>query len=253
MNIAPATPSDPSIERMRLEPVRRNLTVSSVERITPKMLRLVLAGDELTGFHSPSPDDHIKVILTAGPNAGEKRDYTPRRFDSARNTLAVDFFLHDSGAVSTWAETARAGDPVQIGGPRGSSVVSAPGAWWLLLGDEAALPSIGRRLEELPEGTPVQVVAAVTGPEEEQRFTTRTNLTARWLHRPAAAAADAAPWLEALRSLQLPVGPGFVWIAAESGVARVIREYVIGTLNHPAEWIKSSGYWTQGEADSHTH
>jgi NADPH-dependent ferric siderophore reductase len=43
----------------------------------------------------------------------------------------------------------------------------------------------------------------------------------------------------------LPAGDGFIWVAAESGVARAIREHVLETLAHPAAWTKVSSYWTR--------
>jgi NADPH-dependent ferric siderophore reductase len=119
------------------------------------MLRLTLAGAELTGFTSLSPDDHVKVVVPAEAGSTERRDYTPRRFDAQTHELAIDFALHDGGPVTTWARHARPGDPAEIGGPRGSMRVPHDFDWWLLIGDETALPAIGRRIEELPERTPV--------------------------------------------------------------------------------------------------
>ena len=46
-----------------------------------------------------------------------------------------------------------------VGGPRGSSIISSEGIdSHLLIGDETALPAIGRRLEELPPGSRALVV-----------------------------------------------------------------------------------------------
>jgi NADPH-dependent ferric siderophore reductase len=240
----------PTIERMRLQPVRRNLTIRTVESIAPHMRRIVAAGDELVGFHSPSPDDHIKVFFSTANGNTEMRDYTPRRYDPVAQTLAIDFVLHGTGPGSSWAGRAQPGDSLQIGGPRGSSVISAKDVWWLLIGDESALPSIGRRIEELSAGTHVISLVAVIDRREEQIFETNARHTAHWVHRESSKAADPSALLGALAELTLPDGPGFVWIAAETGVARTLRSHMIEVRSHSPEWIKAAGYWADGRADS---
>lgn len=233
----------PVFTRTKLESVRRTLTVQQVQSLTPRMLRITLAGEELDGFVSPSPDDHIKVFFPGTDGEEAKRDYTPRRFDVAGRTLWIDFALHEGGVGSNWAQQAKPGDTIQIGGPRGSTSISAPGAWWLLIGDETALPSVGRRLEEMPAGTRVLTLMAVTSSEEEQKFTTSSDATAHWIHRHATQAADPAPFLKAISYLTLPAGPGFIWIGAEEEVSRAVRSHFIDTVGHSAEWIKASAYW----------
>lgn len=165
------------ISRHRYELKRRALAVRSVERITPEMARIELAGADLAGFTSLSPDDHVKLFFpVAGSDELEMRDYTPRRYDAASGILTIDFALHDpahAGPATRWALSAKPGDMLQMGGPKGSMVVPYDYDWWLLIGDETGLPAIGRRLEEMPPGTRVITLVAVTGPEEEQRFDTR--------------------------------------------------------------------------------
>jgi NADPH-dependent ferric siderophore reductase len=235
----------PVLDRRKLEPVRRNLTVKDVRALTPHMIRVILGGDDLAGFVSPSSDDHIKLFFPMQGSEGAKRDYTPRSFDLEARTLCVDFALHECGIGSAWARQAKLGDQLQIAGPRGSTVISAPGAWWLLVCDETALPSIGRRLEEFASETQVISLVAVTGPEEEQEFETTSHLTALWVHRRGTERSDPGPFFKALSEWKRPAGPGFIWIGAEEGVARALRTYFIDTIGHPPEWIKASAYWSQ--------
>ena len=237
------SPQGPVIERRRMEPVRRTLTVQSALRLSPNMLRIILGGNELEGFLSPSPDDHVKVFFPTPEGGKEGRDYTPRFFDPEARTLAIDFVLHQGGVGSAWAENSRPGDRIEIGGPRGSTVISSP--WWLLVGDETAMPAVGRRLQEVPASTRVISVLAVAGPEEEQGFETRSQFSAHWVHRPTTQAADPNPILKVFSGLQLPSGPGMIWIAAEEQVSRAVRACAVDTLQHPTEWTKASAYWTQ--------
>jgi NADPH-dependent ferric siderophore reductase len=231
-----------------MESVRRNLRVQQVHSLSPRMLRITFSGEELAGFNSPSPGDHVKLLFPMGQGTTTARDYTPRRFDREANTLTIDFALHDGGVGSAWAQSAAPGDQLQIVGPRGSTIINAEGAWWLLIGDETALPSIGRRIEESTAGAKIISLVAVTDHDEEQIFETESCLTTHWVHRPDTAAGEAGPLQKALSLLKLPDGPGFIWIGSEAEVARELRTYVLETLSHPAEWVKTSAYWTKTSA-----
>ena len=239
------------IVRVRHELRRRTLAVHAVRHLTPRMLRVVLTGDELAGFTSLAPDDHIKLFVPGEHGEIERRDYTPRHYDERTGELTIDFALHDAGPATQWARTARPGDTLEIGGPRGSAVVSLDFDWWLLIGDETALPAIGRRIEELPEGVPVTSIVAITDAGEEQQFTGSAAHRAIWVHRPAEQADDPAPLLNALADLSLPPGDGFVWIAAEAQVARAVRRQVVDVMGQPPQWLRASGYWLKGQADAH--
>ncbi|MEZ2132355.1 MULTISPECIES: siderophore-interacting protein [unclassified Sinorhizobium] len=239
----------PKIERVRHELKRRSLTVVSIVDVTPAMRRITLTGDALEDFTSLAPDDHIKIIVPAGDGAEERRDYTPRRYDRTARTLTIDFALHDAGPVTQWAIAANPGDSLEIGGPRGSAVVSDSVKRWLLIGDETALPAIGRRLEEAGVETTITVVAAVAGPLEQQTFDTQAALTCDWVHRPLSDATDVTGLLDSLARVDIHPET-FIWIAAEASVARAVREYLTKQRDYPLSWIKASGYWVQGKADA---
>ncbi|NVO24401.1 SIP domain-containing protein [Donghicola sp. B5-SW-15] len=238
------------ITRHRHEIRRRTLTVTNTQRLTPHMIRVELESPELEGFTSLGFDDHIKLFFDTGTDKPAMRDYTPRGFDAAANRLTLDFAVHDAGPATDWALNAGVGTQLQIGGPRGSAVIAPVFDWYLLVGDETALPAMGRRVEELPAGVQVITVGAVIDGAEEQTWTSDADLTAHWVHRPASAATNPAPVLDALRDLPLPEGRGFIWIAAEASVARAAKEYMLTERTHPREWLKASGYWVQGEADA---
>ncbi|MFK0161599.1 siderophore-interacting protein [Rhizobium sp. NPDC090279] len=249
----PQTPvsivSAPKIERVRHELKRRSLTVTAVDRITPGMLRMQLSGDDLADFVSLAPDDHIKVLVPGAGEEMERRDYTPRRYDTAARTLVLDFALHEAGPATQWALDARVGDRLEIGGPRGSAVVSSDIENWLLIGDETALPAIGRRIEEARAGTHITVIAAVADAAERQAFQTDAQLDMRWAYRPLSEATDPSVLMNILQSVDLLPGT-FVWIAAEASVTRTLRSHLVEERGYPLSWIKASGYWVKGKADT---
>jgi len=212
------------------------------------MVRVVFEGPELADFTSAGADDHVKIFVPAAEGP-ERRDYTPRSFDNKERTLTVDFAIHDAGPVTQWATAASVGDSIEIGGPRGSLVVSWDFDWWLLIGDETAFPAMGRRIEEAPAGTRMISIGFVAGAASEQSFKTKSDLTSHWVH--SARADDPAPLLAMLERLSWPSGDGYVWVAAEAGIARAVRNHIVEQRHHPLTWMRCSGYLSKGQSDAH--
>lgn len=241
------SPPRHAIERLRSEPRRRQLSVSSVETLSPRMLRVHFTSPELADFVSLGADDHIKLFLPT-PQGAVMRDFTPRRFDPAGLTLAIDFALHEAGPATRWAAAARPGDTLTIGGPRGSLVVPDDFDWYLLVGDETALPAIARRLEELRLGVPVTTIVLVNDPAEVQAIQTRAQWTPIWLFRAQAAASDAALVHAAVKGWRAPEGEGYVFVGAEASIARQVKTHMLEVRHHNPAWLRASGYWVKGEA-----
>ena len=240
--------------RIRHEVRRRMLTVFSTELLTPRMRRFGFTSPDLGDFVSAAHDDHIKLFfpgISKNGDGGETcmRDFTPRRFDRSRSTLFIDFALHEAGPATRWANAAQIGDTLEIGGPRGSTVVPDDFDWYLLIGDETALPAIGRRVEELRADVPVTTFVLVEAGEIHD-FQTKAAWTPHWIARNAAPD-DASLLRKALTNYALPSGEGFVWIAAEASVARSLRNHIIEDLGHPRQWTKAAGYWKRGHSDVH--
>jgi NADPH-dependent ferric siderophore reductase len=238
--------------RIRHETRRRTLTVSSTELLTPRMRRFGFTSPDLHDFVSATHDDHVKLFFPATDGDGGEtamRDFTPRRFDRALATLIIDFALHEAGPATHWATSAQIGDTLEIGGPRGSIVVPDDFDWYLLIGDETALPAIGRRVEELRAEVPVTTLVLVEAGEFHD-FQTKAAWTPHWIARNGAPD-DASLLRKALSHYALPSGDGFVWIAAEASVARSVRNHIIEDLGHPRQWTKAAGYWKRGHSDIH--
>ena len=235
--------------RVRQETIRRKLRISAKQQVTPCMLRLLFQSEELQGFNSPSPDDHIKIFLQkAGGTGIVARDFTPRAWDARSNTLTLDFALHPQGPAVDWARASRVGDQLEIGGPRGSSIAPDDFDWHLLIGDATALPSIARRFEELPQSKKSFAITLVKD-EQEHGYLAHAQDVVTWLHATEDAQQDLRQVLSALETLPLPTGDGLIWIAAEAAIARGVYRFVLDTLHHPREWVKAGAYWSAGKAD----
>lgn len=255
------------VERIRHALKFRVATVTSAERITPLMARVTVQSDEFTGFASAAYDDHVKLFFPepgkdmampvpsdnglAFPDGQrpEARDYTPRSFDPATNSLVLDFVLHGDGPASSWAATAAPGATVGVGGPRGSFVVRGDYDWYLLIGDETALPAIGRRIEELPRDAKVISLVEIATDDERQSLDAPSDTTIEWISRQGAAPGNPALLLDAARALNLPDGDGYIFIAGESAMSKALRSHFVDERGHNPDWIKAAGYWQAGHAD----
>lgn len=238
--------AQPVIIRHRFEVRRRVLSVTERIQLTPHMIRFVFTPDSMEDFNSLAPDDHIKIFFDT-PAGPAMRDYTPRAFDRAAGTITIDFAVHEAGPATAWAVGAGVGSTLNIGGPRGSGVVAPLFDWYLLIGDETALPAIGRWFAEAPEGQNLTALVAIRDASEEQDLPSAARTEARWIHR-GDNATDAAPFLAALEGFTRPAGRGFIWIATEANVAKTLRSHVQDAWSHPLTDLKSSGYWYAGMA-----
>lgn len=256
-------------QRVRYPMRFRVLEVREVQRITPHLVRVKLEGDALEGFSSLGFDDHVKlffpdpltgklVIPTMGPDGliwpeGIKpimRDYTPRRFDAAARTLDIDFALHTAGPATLWAEQARPGQQLGVGGPKGSFIVPTGFDWHLLIGDDTALPAISRRLAELPPNAKATVLLEVDGPADHITFESAAEFDIVWVHRSDAAQGD-APLLDALHDVQISPGIFHTWIGCESAQAKALRAYLVTECAANPKMIRASGYWRKGSMATH--
>ena len=264
---------DRTPRRVRHELRFRQLTVKTVQRVAPHLIRITLTGDALQGFTSPGFDDHAKLFFpdaatgqltlpTAGPDGPvwpeggrpAMRDYTPRRHDAQANTLEIDFALHDAGPATQWAEQAKPGDIVGVGGPRGSFIVPTEFDWHLLIGDDTALPAISRRLAELPAGARVVVLAGVDSAADGIPFGTQAELTLRWVHREGAAPGLSSVLVDTLKTMTLPTGDFHAWVGCESAIAKALRAHLVGERGANPKWVRASGYWRRGAVATHdTH
>jgi len=255
--------------RVRHDLKFRALTVASVQDLTPAYRRIVLEGPDLDGFVSLGFDDHVKIFPVAegqapvlptlgtdGPVFPEPRptarDYTPRAYDAAARRLTLDFVTGHGGPATEWAMAARPGFILGVGGPRGSFIVPTAFADHVLIGDETALPAIARRLEELPADVRAHVVVEVADADSIWTFDSAAEVSVTWAVRDGAPRGRAETLLTSVDTALSGVDPkdAYVWIAAESAVAKSLRTRVLA-LGFSAKAMKAAGYWRLGDAGAH--
>lgn len=256
-------------ETRRFPITLRELTVTGIEDLTPRMRRITLGGAQLGAFkaegrmqpalQSLGPDDHVKLFfadpetgLLSLPRQGDgrlhwpedppaiSREYTPRGFDPEAERLVLDFVLHGHGVAGEWAARARLGDRLHIGGPK-ASMLLPDAAQYLLLGDETALPAIANWLEMLPDHA--RVDAHILTADPAARIALQAPQTARiqWHdHDPQDAQA-------LVRIAATPGRDSFVWAGGERAAVAALRAH-LAALDHPRDLTDLSNYWTLGQA-----
>jgi NADPH-dependent ferric siderophore reductase len=238
----------------------RLLQVRRSARITPRMVRVTLGGDELAGFGGDGPDRRIRMFFpvagqdrpavpratSGGPlwPAGEPRPairtYTVRRFDAAAGELDVDFVLHEGhGPAAAWARDARPGAWVGVSEPGGRYEPDPAADFHVVIGDETALPAVATVLEALPSGVPALAFLEVADAGEEQDLPGAATL--HWVHR--GAAEPGAPLAAAVRAAQFPAGTGQAWLSGESACVRDLRKHLLGERALDRRRVYATGYW----------
>lgn len=246
-----------TIHRVMHEIKRRRLEVLRVVDLTPRMRRITLGGPELAGFISLGTDDHVKLMFPQNAEQAaaletlvlgvgksdvpmpEMRDYTPRRYDLDKLELDIDFVLHGDGPASTWAEQAKPGQFLHIGGPRGSMIVPDIFDSYLLIGDETALPAIARRLEGLAANRKALVVIEVENGKEQQKLESPAQVNVIWVLREG----GKDNLLTTVKQLQVPKGNLYAWVATETKVSRQIRRVLLDEHGLDEKFVKAVGYW----------
>ncbi|MCF1504594.1 siderophore-interacting protein [Afifella sp. H1R] len=243
----------------------RPVSVRKVRDITPHMRRITFAGEGLDRF---ADDENLHLGLIIPPEGGELvwptvgrdgllkwdperptpalRRYTVRSCDPAAGTLDIDFVLHDdAGPGTAFALRAQPGVMAGLAGPVGGSIVRGRD-WYLLAGDETALPAISRFLEILPADTPGRALIEVAGPQEEQPIGNGA-ITVEWIHR--GADRPGLRLCEAVRAVEFPPSASspYVWAACEFNAFKAIRNHLRTERGLKKQDHLVVAYWRQGE------
>jgi len=167
---------------------------------------------------------------------------TVRHFDADRHELTVDVAVHGHGRATRWAVEATPGDRVVLSAPTGRQRSLPETDWEVVVGDLTGLPAASRRLEQQPTGRRVRAIFEVPNEDCVVPLDTDADLHVSWIFNPRPDVIPSALNL-ATRSLPLPPGRGYVWMAGEAACSRDIRRYVRHELGWPSSAYDIVGYW----------
>jgi len=249
----------------RRTPQPKHARVVRTERLTPHMIRVVLAVDPAAALEIGACTDHyVKLVFAPegvvypepldleavrGSLPREQwprtRTYTVRAWDPDTREMTLDFVHHGhEGLAGPWAARARPGDGLWFMGPGGGYAPDPDAAWHLLAGDESALPAVAAAVEQLPPGAVARVFVEVSGPDEEQKLPTAADAEVVWLHRGPRPVGEAL--VEAVTSLDFPAGDVHVFVHGEAAFVKELRRHLRLDRGVPRERMSISGYWRRG-------
>jgi NADPH-dependent ferric siderophore reductase len=146
------------------------------------MKRVTITGDALAAYRHEPASDFTLVIPTDGGESA-RRHYTARSFDPDARRLDIDFAMHGDGPAVQWAASARSGMAIEVTGPVVRHELAENADWYLLAGDETAIPAIAGLLESLETTAPVRVFIEVKSPEEKVELNSPSETKVTWLFR----------------------------------------------------------------------
>ena len=218
-------------------------TVASVQALTPRMTRIRLLDESLSGLDA-IPGQTLKIYvpdLCSG--LAVSRDYTVRDYNAAQPCLDIDFVLHGDGPAANWAQRVRPGETLEFVGPSGRYRPDPHADWYLFAGDETALPAIQAYVEMLPAGACASLFIEVPDASEQQLIPGSARPTVHWLHRGSRAAGTTTVLEDTLRAEPLPPGQGQIWIAGHTPTVRRIRAHLLNQRGVDRRVLYVKGYW----------
>jgi len=244
------------------------LTVLHRDWLSPHTVRITAGGPGFDALRMNEFTDKYAKIIFADPGLGltppydlaalreslppdrlpVTRTYTLRRADAQRQQLAIDFVVHgDDGIAAPWAARAQPGDILTLSGAGGAYQPDPGSDWYLLAGDESALPAICSALEALPSDARGIAYLETCDPGEYLDATPPSGMQVIWLHRlqPGsqprllADALTAGPWLS---------GRAGVFAHGERESMKAVRSALKARIGD-GDQLSLSGYWASGRTE----
>jgi len=233
--------------------------------LTPRLVRVTVAGPELKGLVIDQPAASVRLLLPP-PGSGKLvmpawngnefllpdgrrptiRTFTPWRVDPEALELRVGIVVHGGGVASEWAASAEPGRPAAISGPGRGYTVDRDAPAYVVAGDETAIPAITQVLDAIPDKTPVQVRIEVAHEDGRLALPAHPSATVEWCDLPPGASPGDALGA-AVRDVELPDGAR-VWAAGEAAAVQRIRRHLFDDRGLPRAQTSVRGYWKHGRA-----
>ena len=265
MTSLPATTSATKKSRPQV-----TLTVLRREQLSAHMVRIVAGGPGFADYvNNDFVDRYVKIVF---PQPGvdypqpldlwairetmpreqwpHTRTYTVRWADTAAGELAIDFVVHgDEGLAGPWAAAAEPGDSLIFTGPGGGYNPDPAADWYLLAGDEAALPAVAAVIEALPADARGLAFIEVGAEADIQEIAAPAGLELVWLRRADVPAGESNLLVEAVRNAAWPEGRVNVFAHGERGYMKGLRDVLFRERGLDRSQVSLSGYWAKGRVE----
>ena len=246
------------------------LAVLRREQLSAHMVRIIAGGPGFADYvNNDFVDRYVKIVFPQpGVDYHEPRDlwailetmprelwphtrtYTVRWVDTVAGELAIDFVVHgDEGLAGPWAAAAEPGDSLIFTGPGGGYNPDPAADWYLLAGDEAALPAVAAVIESLPAHARGVAFLEVDSDADAQEIAAPDGFELVWLQRGGIPAGEGGQLVEAVRNAAWPDGRVDVFAHGERGYMKGLREVLFRERGLDRSQVSLSGYWAKGRVE----
>jgi NADPH-dependent ferric siderophore reductase len=250
-------------------PGLRVMTLVGREMLTPRMVRVRFAGRDLARFDAnghivrllfpppglaapewPKPGKNGRPVWPEDEKCPASRVYTVRAIDVAAGWMDIDFVVHGAhGVAARWAVEAPIGDVIGVLGPAGLGIRQAE--WFLIGGDETAIPGIARLLGKIDATAQATVFIEIEDAAERQPLAHSDNVTVHWLERNGLPVGRNTLLVDAMKAVAMPQDQSrLVWVGAEIESVRALRHYFKQDLGLDRLELHASAYWRYGKAET---
>lgn len=244
-----ATPDQTSVElASRLGAAARACEVVSSTQISTSVQEVVLKGSakELAGLAG----NDVMVRVVDGARLTRRR-YSVRALDEENDRLSLWVTTAHDGAGSRWARAGRAGDVVDVVGPRGKITLDETADWHLFVGDVSGLGAFYRMAESIE--VPGRAIFIVEIEHDDDMLTADFDeglgVTGIFVERHQRSRNDPSGLLGGLAAFALPQDRGHAYLFGEFSVMKVIRVALLDR-GLDDDQISLKAYWRMNRANA---
>lgn len=226
----------------------RVIKILNKKKITPNMLRITFAHEDLFDFPSDEKGGYVKLLFKDKfTNAELVRPYTVRDFRKNKLELDIDFAIHseDSGYASSWASKAKIGDQIYISGPGAKNIVDLSYNWFFLVGDMSSLPAISVNIEGLNKNSIGSAIIEIPTEEDKQKIIKPENFFIDWLIN-SDPKKSSERLLEKVKQVKWYNDDPYIWVACEFNAMKVLRNFFQNEKKISKKNMYISSYWKKG-------
>lgn len=251
---------------------RPQIILEVIERIqlSPRLVRIIAGGPGISAVEDIGKTDAYTKMLFAHPDTNltppynldelretlppehmpSRRTYTIRKFDLDNGQVWIDFVVHGSeGIAGPWADQAKPGDVVVLGGIGGGYAPDPEADWHLLAGDDAAIPAIASALEAMPADAQGVALIEVDNDDDHLDLIAPEGIEIRWLHRDGLEAGTTTLLADAIRDVEWREGRVQVFAHGERNEMKALRPFFTEEKGLERDQLSFSAYWAHGRVE----
>jgi NADPH-dependent ferric siderophore reductase len=209
------------------------------------MIEIALRGNALALAGAPGNDVMIRLADANGRLVS--RRYSVREVDAEKDELTLWVTVDHEGPGSTWVQSAKPGDEIDLIGPRGKILLDPVADWHLFMGDISALAAAYRMASSIDVPGRAIFIIEIDAPDDAigTTFDEGLGVTGIFVERRGRDLKDAAGLLGGLAAFELPPDLGHVYLFGEFHVVRTLVTAVTDRGVAP-EQISHKPYWRSG-------